>query len=242
MRIKENISELWQRLRFFSSQMALTYDNSVDILSTRQLAPLIDSFPYLPYTSFSLRYSSIAYFLNDIIINNRKVVVEFGSGVSTITLSRLINQLGLKDIELFCIEHDKEWLAIVERYLQADGADFERIHLIHAELSSCDFSLNNLEWYNTEKLRFLEEYRGKVDCVLVDGPKAFHKVDALARYPALPFLHDYLAPNCSVFLDDTNRKGEKAIQALWARDYNMKSKQLSSSFTRLGKGASFKIK
>lgn len=242
MHINQIATRLWHKLSFFIGHLESSYDHAVDTLSAQQLAPLLTAYPYLPHTSFSLRYSSMAYLLNDIIINNRKVVVEFGAGMTTVVLARFIKQAGLKDITLFSVEQDGEWLSIVERYLLAEAADMERVHLVHAELRECALALNGLEWYDSEKLRLLEAYRGRVDCVLVDGPKANRTSQALSRYPALPYLYSYLAPSCSVFLDDTNRAAEKSIVALWANKYGLNAKQLNSSFTRLGRGAFYRIK
>ncbi|MCC9137345.1 class I SAM-dependent methyltransferase [Pontibacter silvestris] len=241
-KIKAYIQDIKLKLSSINSLVDITYNNSVDIISAKQLSSLLNSLPYLPYTESSLRYSSITYFLNDIIINNRKVIVEFGSGISTIFLSELLLQLNLKDVTLISFDNNQEWLNIISKYIKKESLDLNNIHLIKAELSSCALSLNNNDWYNIEKLQVLERYKGKVDCVLVDGPEAWHKEIEQSRYPALPYVYNFLAEDFSLFLDDTDRDGEKSIIQMWSEKYSFNLEKLNNSFSRLYRGRTYNIK
>lgn len=241
MNSTEQLILLKKQLNQISALVENDHDNSVDLISTMQLSTLINALPYLPYTSSSLRYSSLAYFLNDIVINNRKVIVEFGSGISTIFLSKLIHQLNLTDVKVLSIDNNKDWLEIIHNYISKDHTSLDSIKLIYAESNFCSLSLENNSWYDVEKLGLMEKYKGQIDCVLVDGPEAWHKDIELSRYPALPYMYDFLANGCSIFLDDTNRLGEKSIIEMWSKEYEFKTEQLNSSFTRLSRGVSFNI-
>lgn len=241
MRIKEYFSQIKKSIGLINKTADLSYENSVDLISANQLFSLFKELPYLPVTDSSLRFSSLTYFLNDIVINKRKCIIEFGAGISTICLAKLIKQLGLKDVSVISIDNNKEWLDIVKSYISDDihGLDFR---FIQAELRECHVALDNNKWYDVKILKELENYKGKIDSVLVDGPEAWSKEIALSRYPAVPFLADYFSDNFSVFLDDTNRQGEQLIQEMWQNKFDLKLQRLSTSFSRLYKGPSFNIK
>ena len=59
---------------------------------------------------------------------------------------------------------------------------------------------------------------GLIDLLLVDGPPAYATGYGLARYPALPALHDRLAPGATVVLDDVERPGEQEVLRRWERE------------------------
>src|SRR5690606_36365313 len=65
---------------------------SEDILSVNFLNTLMNGYPYLPFSGSSLRPFCLNHILNDIVINNRKHIIEFGSGISTILIGRLIKK------------------------------------------------------------------------------------------------------------------------------------------------------
>lgn len=242
MQITRYFHRFLEKLKLVNLSVEYNYDNLIDIKAAQQLQPLLNGLPYLPHTTVSLRHSSIMFFLNDILLNNRKVIVEFGSGISTILLCKMIRQLALKDVKLISIDNNHEWLKIVKSYICQETNDDVNADFLVAELKKCEFSPYPSLWYDTAQLHVLEQYKGHVDCVLVDGPEAWRKKNTYSRYPALPFIHDYLAQNCSIFLDDTDRIGEKAIVELGREKYAFKKKTLNSSFTRLSRGTSFRIK
>lgn len=241
MKIKEFLQSIQAKLNIIKETSGLAYDNSVDLISTNQLSSLLKDLPYLPYTESSLRFSSITYLLNDIVINNRKCIVEFGSGISTICIAKLIQQLNLKDITVFSVDNNQEWLDIISGYLNG-AIDQDKFNLIHADLCKNGLSLGSNSWYNISALEKLNDYKGKVDCVVIDGPEAWYKDIELSRYPALPYIYEYLTENCSIFLDDTNRCGEQLILNKWKQNFDFNHQKLNRTFTRLFRGSSFNIK
>jgi hypothetical protein len=156
--------------------------------------------------------------VNDIVINDRKFIVELGGGLSTVIISNILSSLG-GDRTLLTIEHDQDWLNIVKSNLDRFG-DAGQVNLIHAGLIDCKYSISNTDWYDTLILKKYTEAK-KIDTLIIDGPPAYMKGKSLARYPALPFLFDLLSDNCSIFLDDGNRHGEKKIANLWEKKYNL---------------------
>ena len=165
---------------------------------------------YLPWTASALRPAAMVQLVNEIIINGRRTVVEFGAGISTLYLARVLSGVGG---QLMSFEDDADWAQIVRNLLEQNGlAGVAQV--IDAPLASCQQALAGLQWHDaevvTEALAAVS-----IDMIVVDGPKAFEAGKALARYPALPMLQDRLAPRCAVVLDDAGRAGEQEVLARW---------------------------
>jgi predicted O-methyltransferase YrrM len=148
--------------------------------------------------------------LNEIIVNERRNVVEFGSGISTLYIARILSEQGGR---LITIEDNAEWAALVERMLEREGLR-DVVTLVRAPLKPCSFSVNGLEWYNEKAV---EDALGdvKIDMVLVDGPPAYEKGKELSRYPAFRAVVPHLNERCAIILDDIDRPGERQALARW---------------------------
>lgn len=173
--------------------------------------------PYLPWSDASLLPSALQVVLNEIEINSRKTIVEFGSGISTIYIAQILSRLGGRIVSF---ESDAEWATFVEDRLAALNLS-EFASVVHAPLGPCTLSKNGLDWYDQAAVAAAVQDLS-VDCVLVDGPPAYKTGYELARYPALPALSAHLAPDYVVFLDDIHRLGEKQILRLWADLFGIK--------------------
>jgi hypothetical protein len=117
---------------------------------------------------------------------------------------------------LLSIDHDAKWQQTISGLV--DPNTRRTIQFIHAPLKPCKFENVFYPWYDTKALeKVFEQYRARVDLVLVDGPAAFDKARRLARGPAMPFLKPYLADNSAVVLDDIARAGEREVAAVWSK-------------------------
>jgi predicted O-methyltransferase YrrM len=155
----------------------------------------------------------------------RPVVVECGSGFSTLTLARLLHE---REGSLLSLEHDPLWATRVRRNLDAAGlAGTARVTL--APLEPHSLGRNGLHWYAQSALP------SRIDVLLVDGPPAFEPEIELARYPALPALIDRLAPGAVVVLDDIDRRGEQQILADWERECGVRFERLSAERIAIGR-------
>ena len=132
----------------------------------------------------------------------RTRIVECGSGLSTVTIVRVLRAGGAGHVH--ALEHDADWAATARRALvDAELAQFATV--IDAPLDD--------GWYRQAALEHLPEQG--VELLLVDGPPA-----ALAsRYPALPALADRLAPNAAILLDDAERDGERRAIDRWLAEF-----------------------
>ncbi len=172
---------------------------------------------YLPWSGAALHPSTVAMLLNEIVLNQRSAVIECGAGISTLMMAKVLADA---DGKLVSIDHNADWLGIVERLLQQVGIPDGVVQLIHAPMHACSLGLNDEPWYDENTLRQHTQGR-RFDMLVVDGPEAWHRKRCMARYPALPFFRDQLAEDFSAFLDDVRRPGERAIMQLWADQHEL---------------------
>lgn len=219
----------------------LKLDGISNILAFNQISQLFNDGTYLPFTDSSLNFNALSVILNDIVINERKTIIEFGSGISTIIIAMLIKKNHLENVNFTSVEHDINWFNAMQTILlKRNLSDY--VNLINADLVDSNISINNNKWYDQEVLlEVLKNKSLKVDCLIVDGPPAYYAEVALSRYPALPFLLPFMNEKCSIFLDDTNRKGEQIILEKWI-SLGFVKEHFSRSFTGLFKGEYFNIR
>jgi hypothetical protein len=192
-----------------------------DAYSLGLLQPLLVGFPFVPFTGSSLRPFCLNHMINDIIINQRLTIIEFGSGVSTIIIGRMIkkNKLGAT---ILSIEHNQEWAAVLKKWLQAEQLD-DIVSVVVAPLKQCHLAVNGNDWYDLEPLDQATKNKN-FDMVIIDGPPAWEKSKSMARYPALPYIKEKLSGSYAVYLDDANREGEQSIIELWKKKYSIEFK------------------
>lgn len=183
-----------------------------DAYSLSLLQPLIAGHPYLPFTPAALRPFALAHILNDIVVNQRREIIEFGAGLSTVLIGRLIVQNRL-DARLLSVEHSGVWAKSLQEKLRTEGLN-EVVRVIYAPLKATGLSECSCEWYDLEGVGRLREGR-RFDMMIVDGPPAWEKGKEMARYPALPVMKAGLCEKHAIYLDDANRPGEQEILRKW---------------------------
>lgn len=152
-----------------------------------------------------------------IIATRPHVVVEFGSGSSTLVIADALCQNGIG--ELISIEHSEHYAAQTLSTLQAERLEdwvdlricgLEEWEGEHLNAKDAD---NPAKWYSLSVLEGVKE----VDLIWVDGPPG--TTCLYSRFPALPALADKLSPNAEVWMDDTIRQEEREICERWASVY-----------------------
>ena len=183
----------------------LSYDTFA-LIALQALAP-----GYVPWSQSSIRPSALVCLLNDIRVNRRQTIVEFGGGISTMFIAELIKDGA--DQRLLTFEHDEEWSGFVNDWLERRGlAAIARC--VHAPLGPCPGY--DLPWYDVDVVR--ASLRGRpIDCLLCDGPPAYTGDAGLARLPAVPVLREFLASEFTIMLDDIQRHHERRIAKAWQR-------------------------
>ncbi len=205
-------------------------ESSVDARAYMFLNPLIKDFPYLPYTGSALRPAILATVINDIVINGRRNIIEFGSGVSTLVIAKYISTQK-ESFQFYSIEESQEWSDIIARMLREHGLDQYVTQLV----MPISTNANGVQWYDDSFLNKVE----KVDCMIIDGPNATK--DKSIRKHALPMLQNKLGKKFSVFLDDCNRPGEFGALQDWSKSLNTKYLLLYQSLGLIFKGSYFNV-
>jgi hypothetical protein len=207
-----------------------------DTYSLALLSPLLSDFPFIPFTGASLRPFCLAHIINDIVINGRKHIMEFGSGISTVMIGRLIKMNKL-DATLVSIEHDQAWVEVLNGLLAREDLH-HCVRVAWVPLATSDLVLDANKWYDTGILEGSLS-SAAFDMVIVDGPPAWETGKGKARYPALPFVYDKLSERCSVYLDDADRAGERAVLALWHQKFPLRFTLTGSTLAFAYRGESF---
>jgi predicted O-methyltransferase YrrM len=194
------------RVRFYAGLLRNIASNSQDAVALQALA----QFPgqYLPWTAGAMSPTAVATLVNQILLNRRHVIVECGSGVSTVVFARVVRQEGG---HIYTIEEDAEWCARVLAWLDRDGTA-DVVTVIHAPVEGS----GEERWYRRAAL---DEIPAGIDLLVVDGPTAWISGSELARYPALPYFYEKLAPDATIALDDSFRRGERQIIARWRNEF-----------------------
>ena len=86
--------------------------------------------------------------------------------------------------------------------------------MLDAAIAEVAVNNETRRWYDVSVLDGIE---GTVDLLIVDGPP--HKLQRLARYPALPLLIDRLAADAVVLVDDANRRDEREMVRRWQSEF-----------------------
>lgn len=133
-----------------------------------------------------------------------RLVVEFGSGLSTLVLSRAL-ALHAPGARLISFDHEAGFAAMTRRRLAALGLSAE---VRHAPLAENPALGVKGQWYDHGPLP------DGIDLLLIDGPPAWLKEGA--RAAAGPAALPQLARGGVVLLDDADRPGERANARAWA--------------------------
>jgi predicted O-methyltransferase YrrM len=190
---------------------------------------------YLPFTTSSLKFRLLACLANDIVVNNRKAILEFGSGISTILTARLI-KLNKLDTTITSIDENDEWQELIKSILEEEEL-INYVTFVHAptEIST---NLNQSYEYNSKNV--IEKIKdSKFDLILVDGPSAWQSSTKMSRASNSQFIVNNLANNYTIFIDNSDRPGEVALTKKLATDLNLNPVQLDPTFIAFVKGQHF---
>jgi predicted O-methyltransferase YrrM len=135
-----------------------------------------------------------------------RVVVETGSGTSTVIIAACLQRLG--GGHLWSLEHLPRFAGETRAMLEARGlADWATV--VDAPLTDVRIGDGTWSWYDLAGFPVGEP----IEILFVDGPPG--DTGPLARYPALPILLDRLAPGAALLVDDGARPDERAMIARW---------------------------
>lgn len=149
----------------------------------------------------------LALLVETVLAERPQLVVDLGSGLTTIWTALAIRAHGL-DTRIVALDHDAHYIGLTHQVLQrCDVADIVEIRHAPLETDQSD----GLTWYSSAALEGLTN----IDLLSIDGPPGS---GTMARFPALPRLADHLAETCTILLDDAHRPDERAAVKQWLAD------------------------
>jgi hypothetical protein len=158
--------------------------------------------------AFALDAETLAFLWNYLVRTQPTIIIECGSGLSTIVFAHYLAKFRAADSEalLISLEQDQQVRSDVEmRLIRAHLQDYARI--LHAPL-------DEVHRYSQEALDEFESLRIRgADLLLIDGPFG----PPGCRVWTLPSLLPYCRSGARWFLDDGFRDAEFAILKKWAR-------------------------
>jgi predicted O-methyltransferase YrrM len=183
--------------------------------------------PRVPYPTFggwAIDGGSARHFISKILTDRPQVIVEMGSGLSTILAAQAMDVIGIEG-QVISLEHDESWAEHARSMVEQHGVA-HRCRVVHAPLVDTIVDGESYKWYDLTKAELPEQ----IELVLVDGPPK--STGPLARYPAIPLLYDSLRIGATVLIDDAARPDEREALARWAEMYP----DLSVTFVEGSKG------
>jgi len=223
-------------LSFLPNALSAASQKIADTYCLGLLQSLVTGYPFLPITTASLRPHALVHILNDIVVNDRKNIIEFGSGLSTILIGRLIKRNAL-DSRILSVENDEGWAKTVSRLVRNEGIE-DAIDVVHAPLVETGLALDGNLWYDVSVLD--DRIAGRqFDMAIIDGPNAWQKGHEKARYPTLPYIYGKLNCGFCVYLDDANRPGENSIIQLWEKKYGTEFSKVGDTLAYCKTGGVF---
>lgn len=139
------------------------------------------------------------------------LIVEIGSGVSTVIASYALKEQGHGRVISF--EHEAAFARVTAEDVAAHGLT-AWAEVRHAPLRNLTHKNEDWRWYD---LTAFEDLNG-IDLLTVDGPP--EGTGWLARYPALALLHDRLNPGALVLVDDYLRDDEHEMVERWLNEFD----------------------
>ena len=184
------------------------FSSAVNLLAVLPHLKIDGVLPPFPHQGFEVP-GEMAAFLYHLIRRHRpKLILELGSGSSTVLLAASARANGAGRV--ITIEHDPDYRDRTAQFLrQTELSDW--VDLIEAPLVEQRFGALALQWYNLAPL--LRTLSDRIDLLFVDGPPG--KLQALSRYPALPVLASHLSAQALILVDDGRRADEVRMIELW---------------------------
>ena len=162
-----------------------------------------------PAGGWSASPDLLVYCVDLILYRKPSLVVECGSGLSTLVLALAADQHGL-DTRIVCLEHQSEYAAATRSLLDRHGVG-HRVEIREAPLERTSIPDHETPWYAEAALVDLDD----IGVLLVDGPPM--ATGSRARFPAVPLLLGHFAKQCTIVMDDLDRDSDRETAEAWSR-------------------------
>ena len=145
----------------------------------------------------------------DAALNAKGSILECGTGLSTLVLGKVARDVGVKVVSL---EHHHEWAQEIQSYLRRFGLGGT---VCHAPL----ISHGDFDWYDVPQIVRENSY----SVVVCDGPPGTTRG---GRVGLVPVMKDQFMPDVTIYLDDAEREGERAVLRQWSELYGTNAEML----------------
>ena len=138
------------RVKLLKNQQRL---NEQTHFNYNQISRLFKEESFIPFSAWAISPSTILHVLNDLCINKRRVIIEFGAGASTFYIAKLIKTLRLETV-FYSVESDAKWVEELNRQLEIYKLQ-DYVNIIYAPLTEINENYAYREqktWYSTEVL------------------------------------------------------------------------------------------
>jgi predicted O-methyltransferase YrrM len=132
--------------------------------------------------------------------HNPKLVVELGSGVSTLVVAKA----GAKKV--ISIDNSGEFADKTREVLKE-----HKVRGVEIRVAQLKAHISGVDWYDTAVIKDLK----RIDLLIVDGPPGSKNPEA--RMPARAEFIAKLSPKAIIVIDDVNREGERKLAESFAK-------------------------
>lgn len=203
-----------------------------------QLTPSLHGWPVSPDFGH--------YLLQTLETQRYDLIIEFGSGTSTILMASVLKNQQKKidrsenQTLLITFEHLKKYLELTKEALKSFGlTDSTTLVLAELEQKIDESDGQVYDYYQCENTLMTAANTRNVQRILVvvDGPPA--ATGKHARYPSVPLILKYFPlAELDVLLDDFDRQDEKEIVSKWTKLLKLNSRKFQHKTLDFEKGAS----
>jgi len=184
------------------------YQQMEALISISSILPLRHPLP--PMRGWAISPDFGVLLVAEILKKKPQVVLELGSGVSTLLIAYCLENIGHGRVVSF--DHDLKYCEKSRDKIR-DHKLGNIAAVVHAPLEEIQLNEGSWDWYDTACI----DPDIKIDLLVIDGPPG--QIQDISRYPALPLLHEYFSDDIVILLDDAGRTDEKTIVEMWTREF-----------------------
>ena len=210
VRLAKKVDELHKRTtRLITTSEQSNFAQVEALLELRDLLPPRAPMPAM--RGWAAAPTTLVQLIQAVLDRRPELVLECGSGVSSIWVGYALEKLGSG--RCVALEHEPRYAQATREALERHGLS-SIVEVRDAPLRPVDVSGETFDWYDQQALEGLRD----AGVVFVDGPPG--ATGPLARFPAAPLLRPLLSGSGALFvLDDADRPEERDLQERWCAEY-----------------------